>query len=488
MFAADAGTRSARHRAATAGSSYKASGSSRAATPAPGSRSARHSSNASRPVWERPLAGASAAARSLASRSAVTGSAVARSLSSRSAVTGSAVARSAVAQSAPVRPNAARHRAPQSPVSVDGWVKAARNRPQMLLGALVVAGVLLTALPTIPQQDGATTSVMNVAAQAVSRATNAKPAPAETQVAAPIATSRPEPAPTSQSPSAAATPSKPVTEARPAGLAVPKGDGPANSLRTTGSRTVMLSFDDGPDPNETPKILAILAKHDVKAVFCLVGAQATKYPDLVKQISAAGHVLCNHTWNHDLKIGKKKPAQILEDLAKTNAAIRAAVPGARIPYFRAPGGNFTDRLVRVAYTGGGMTSLYWEVDPRDWEHPAGETDAQHVKRVVASVKKETRPGSIILSHDFNQPSTTKAYEQLMPWLVSNFSLGIPGQETTPATTAPTPAPSTSTPAGATPSPSVSSPAPSGSPAPTTPATDEGAAAANATPSATPAVP
>jgi peptidoglycan/xylan/chitin deacetylase (PgdA/CDA1 family) len=363
-------------------------------------------------------------------------------------------------------------------------MKAARNRPQLMLSTLVVAGVLLTALPTIPQQDGATTSVMNVAAQAVSRATSSKPVPAETQVAAPPAApaTTPKPEETQEEvkpPAPAVTSAKPSAQVQEAGLAVPKGDGPANSLRTTGSRTVMLSFDDGPDPAETPKILEILAQYQVKAVFCLVGVQAERHPDLVRKISEAGHVLCNHTWDHDLKIGKKKPGQILADLVRTDNAIRAAVPGVAIPYFRAPGGNFTDRLVRVAYQGRGQTSLYWEVDPRDWEHPAGETDAQHVKRVVASVKKETRPGSIILSHDFNQPATTAAYKQLMPWLVANFAVGIPGREQAPVTPTPSaPAPSTSAPA--TPAPTPSESAGTG-----TPATTEGVTATGVTPSATP---
>ncbi|MEU4687624.1 polysaccharide deacetylase family protein [Actinoplanes sp. NPDC023714] len=444
----DSGTRSARHRAATGGSSYGARSVTGArGSRGTGSRSARHSQTTPRASRDR----------------------------------------------ARERNSAARHRAPGGTVPLDGWLKAARNRPQLMLGTLVVAGLLLTALPTIPQQGGGPTSVMNVAAQAVSRATSSKPAPEETRIAAPIATTRPESAEQAEKPSPAALTAAPTTppaaEVQPAKLAVPKGDGPSNSLRTTGSRTVTLTFDDGPDPNETPRILEILAKYDVKAVFCLVGTQAQRYPELVKQISDAGHVLCNHTWDHDLKIGKKKPEQILEDLVRTNEAIRAAVPGAEIPYFRAPGGNFTDRLVRVAYTGGGMTSLYWEVDPRDWEHPAGETAEQHVKRIVSTVKKETRPGSIILSHDFNQPSTTKAYDQLMPWLVKNFSLGIPGQEPAPATTEPTPAPSS--PAPVEPTPATPSPSVSGSPAAESPAAEApaggegGAAAAGAGPSVSP---
>ncbi|GAA0468800.1 hypothetical protein Aca07nite_61350 [Actinoplanes capillaceus] len=342
------------------------------------------------------------------------------------------------------RASAGAHRAPNS-LPVEAWVQAARNRPQVLLGTLVAAGLLLTAVP-IPQSGGESNSVMTAAAEAVgviSKSEKKKPekkAEPDPVRALPAAVD-PSVAPSPPAPSV--TPTTQPTGKRPEQVVVPVGDGPFNSLRTTGSQVVMLSFDDGPDPEETPKILALLEKHQVKAVFCLVGTQARRHPDLVRQIAGAGHVLCNHTWSHDLRIGKKKPHQILADLERTNAAIRAAVPDAEIPYFRAPGGNFTDRLVKTAY-GDGMTSLYWEVDPRDWEHPEGETSEQHVKRIVAQVTKETRPGAIVLSHDFNQPDTTAAYAELLPWLVENFQVGVPGaaSEPTPTPSEPTPTPST----------------------------------------------
>jgi peptidoglycan/xylan/chitin deacetylase (PgdA/CDA1 family) len=188
----------------------------------------------------------------------------------------------------------------------------------------------------------------------------------------------------------------------------------------------------------------------VKATFCLVGEQVQKYPDVVRQIVMAGHTLCNHTWNHSLTIGKAKPEQIRADLARTSEAIQAAVPSVSVPFFRAPGGNFTDRLVSVAAETQ-MTSLYWAVDPRDWEHLEGESDAAHINRVVAEVKRHVRPGSIVLSHDFNQPDTIKAYEKLLPWLADNFTLGIPGDPdpdpaaTTPPTASPIPTETPTTP-------------------------------------------
>ena len=201
----------------------------------------------------------------------------------------------------------------------------------------------------------------------------------------------------------------------------PRFDGPGNSMVKTGKAGVALTFDDGPDPVQTPKLLDLLAEHGVKATFCLVGRNVVTHPDLVRRIAAEGHTLCNHTWQHSLTLGRQKPAAILADLQRTNNAIRQAVPGAQIKYMRAPGGNFTKRFVAVA-ANLGMTSIYWQVDPRDWDHPEGETDAAHVKKVVAAVRQGVRKGAIVLSHDYRQPDTITAYEQLIPWLQGRFKL------------------------------------------------------------------
>ncbi|MFI5936680.1 polysaccharide deacetylase family protein [Actinoplanes sp. NPDC051494] len=197
--------------------------------------------------------------------------------------------------------------------------------------------------------------------------------------------------------------------------------GPANSLMKTGEAGVALTFDDGPDPVQTPKLLDLLAEEGVKGTFCLVGQQAAAHPDLVRRIAEEGHTLCNHTWNHSLTLGKESPDTIRTDLEKTNEAIHAAVPDAEITFMRAPGGNFTPAFVEAA-TELGMTSIYWQVDTRDWEHPAGESGDAHVARVIKTVKQQTGAGSIVLSHDFGQPGTITAYKTLLPWLKERFEL------------------------------------------------------------------
>jgi peptidoglycan/xylan/chitin deacetylase (PgdA/CDA1 family) len=200
-----------------------------------------------------------------------------------------------------------------------------------------------------------------------------------------------------------------------------RGGGPGGAIMTTGSQAVALTFDDGPFPEYTPQILDLLRFHDVKATFCVVGKQVHSYPDQIRRIYLEGHTYCNHTWRHDLNLAKRGEAAIRDDLSATNRAIREIAPGAKIGYFRAPGGNFDAAMVEIAASMG-MTSLYWQVDTRDWEYdryPHGQVMADNV---IVQVKENTRPGSIILAHDKFKLDTVIAFETVLPWLKQRYTL------------------------------------------------------------------
>ncbi|SDY24802.1 Polysaccharide deacetylase [Micromonospora pattaloongensis] len=193
------------------------------------------------------------------------------------------------------------------------------------------------------------------------------------------AVARPVPTPT--------TPPKPGQAA-----AVPQRvTGPFGTQRTTGRKQVALTFDDGPDPVWTPKLLDQLRTAKVSATFCVIGTQVRRHPALVARIVREGHTLCNHSWRHEFNLGKLPAATIRADLVRTNREIQRAVPGAKIRYFRQPGGKWTARVVAVARELG-MIPLGWDVDPRDWAKPGA-------KAIRTRVVQQARPGSIVLLHD-----------------------------------------------------------------------------------------
>ncbi|MER7008932.1 polysaccharide deacetylase family protein [Dactylosporangium sp. NPDC000555] len=229
----------------------------------------------------------------------------------------------------------------------------------------------------------------------------------------------------STSPSASAPASAPASESAPTSAppsAAPSSAPPSDGiLRNTGAAGVALTFDDGPGP-ETPKLLEMLRAQGIKATFCLIGVNVQEYPQYVKQIAQDGHTLCNHTWKHDESLGKKSADTIRADLQKTNDEIHKAVPNAPIKYFRHPAGNFTPLAVQIA-TELGMQSLGWNVDPSDWNIKKW-SGQQMTNHIIATVRNNTNPGAIVLSHDGggDRSSTMAAYKTLLPELKARFTL------------------------------------------------------------------
>ena len=204
-------------------------------------------------------------------------------------------------------------------------------------------------------------------------------------------------------------------------MALQKGTGPYGVMVKTGSDGVGLTFDDGPDLTYTPQFLDLLKQTGVKATFCVVGKRAVLYPDLLRRIVAEGHTLCNHSYYHDLALGKMTIPAMTKDLQDTLDVIHKAVPGYKVRYFRAPGGNFTQALVNAAASLG-MRSLSWAVDPRDWDFPSYGTGQSMVNHIMTVVEGQARPGVVILSHDLSKPDTLAAYRLLIPWLKARYTL------------------------------------------------------------------
>jgi peptidoglycan-N-acetylglucosamine deacetylase len=286
------------------------------------------------------------------------------------------------------------------------------TRTRLALGALISAAVL--ALAGCGATDASSASWHGSPAQ--SGPVDGGQAGGQ---ARPISDSTAQAAAGKPSASASAAPS-----ASASASAAPSASTPASSdgiMRQTGGAQVALTFDDGPSA-DTPQVLALLRKHNIKATFCVVGVAVQEFPQHLQEIVKDGHTLCNHTWKHDDKLGRKSADAIRADLQRTNDEIRKVVPDAQIKYFRHPGGNFTPSAVRIA-TELGMVSLGWTVDPSDWNLQKWPGD-QMTQHIITNVRNNTKPGGIILSHDGggDRSATIAAYKTLLPELKQQFTL------------------------------------------------------------------
>lgn len=171
---------------------------------------------------------------------------------------------------------------------------------------------------------------------------------------------------------------------------------------------IALTFDDGPHPEHTAKLLDELKKRNVKATFFLVGQCAAEYPDLVKRIVDEGHEVANHSWSHPA-LSKLSAEGVRKQMENTNDAIRRAC-GVTPTLMRPPYGATNASLNRRLAEDYGMKVILWSVDPLDWKY-------RNPTRVFNSIVQNTRPGSIILSHDIHG-STVAAMPQTIDALLA----------------------------------------------------------------------
>lgn len=150
-----------------------------------------------------------------------------------------------------------------------------------------------------------------------------------------------------------------------------------------------LTFDDAPDPRFTPAILDILAKHHVQATFFLVGTRANKYPEIVKRIHREGHIIGNHSYNHEV-MSKLSPNAFHRQVWHTDAIISRIIPY-HPHFFRPPYGEMLPNQVAWAQNNGYIV-VNWDVDSADWKNNPSS------KVILSNMHKTLRPGSIILQH------------------------------------------------------------------------------------------
>jgi peptidoglycan/xylan/chitin deacetylase (PgdA/CDA1 family) len=170
---------------------------------------------------------------------------------------------------------------------------------------------------------------------------------------------------------------------------------PNNSLfgRVTGRgprhRRVYLTFDDGPNPAATPRILETLARLDAPAAFFMVGRHARWFPGVARAVAASGHTIGNHTETH-VKLHLQGPARIARELAAGHASITATA-GVEPRFFRAPHGYRNPFVLREARRRGYWV-FGWTLGVWDTDRPGAEIIRQRVRAGIG-------PGTILLLHD-----------------------------------------------------------------------------------------
>ena len=153
--------------------------------------------------------------------------------------------------------------------------------------------------------------------------------------------------------------------------------------------SIALTFDDGPHPEYTPQVLDILAKHNVKATFFLVGKRVEARCDIVKRIVAEGHEIANHTYTHPF-LTENSPELQSQELEDAQQAIESCV-GYRPHWFRAPYGDQSQTTLQIAHNLGLNTAL-WTIDTEDWS-------AENTTETILNAGLQSDGQDIVLMHD-----------------------------------------------------------------------------------------
>jgi peptidoglycan/xylan/chitin deacetylase (PgdA/CDA1 family) len=161
---------------------------------------------------------------------------------------------------------------------------------------------------------------------------------------------------------------------------------------------IALTFDDGPSEKLTPRLLDLFAQHHIHATFFVIGENVAQHPEIVKRAAGEGHEIGNHSWSHP-NLAKMSDDGVRSQIKRTEEAITGAI-GTRPTLLRPPYGSLTSHQKHLIHDELGYEIVLWDVDPLDWKRPGPTV-------VTNRILKETRPGSIVLSHDIH-PGTIEA--------------------------------------------------------------------------------
>ncbi len=178
-----------------------------------------------------------------------------------------------------------------------------------------------------------------------------------------------------------------------------QADAPAENLEEgcVPLKEIALTFDDGPHPVYTEKLLDGLKERGVHATFFLIGQSIDGNEELIRRMKEEGHLIGNHSQSH-MQLTKESAAAACEQIKSTNQKI-AQITGKAPSYIRPPYGSWNEELECMVP----MTVVLWDIDPLDWK-------SQNKNKVVRHVVKHAEDGGIILLHDVYETSVDAALE------------------------------------------------------------------------------
>jgi peptidoglycan-N-acetylglucosamine deacetylase len=182
-----------------------------------------------------------------------------------------------------------------------------------------------------------------------------------------------------------------------------------------GAHGVALTFDDGPHPKWTPRVLATLAEHQAQATFFLVARKAEQYPEVVRAIVDAGHAIGLHSYAHDRLFALRRSGRVRADLER-GLGVLERLTGSRPTLFRPPIGH-TNPVIAGVVDELDLTVVGWSAAGRD-----GVASAR-VDDVITRVRRDLRDGAIVLLHDApergnREPAAVKALPVLLDALAA----------------------------------------------------------------------
>jgi peptidoglycan/xylan/chitin deacetylase (PgdA/CDA1 family) len=168
-----------------------------------------------------------------------------------------------------------------------------------------------------------------------------------------------------------------------------QGFGRAFARGPRGSKQIALTYDDGPNDPHTLRLLEVLAKHDVRATFFLIGRYVQRRPDLVRDLLKAGHVIGNHTFTHPHLV-VSAAVETRNQLEECQRAVQEGT-GETPKLFRPPFGGRRPVTLRIARSLG-LEPILWSVTSWDWETPPAE-------KILQTCARQMRGGDVVLMHD-----------------------------------------------------------------------------------------